>query len=117
MERTDGDADDDIELPARLIPAFSGRMLAVVRELLGDFPIDCAAGLSLGEMTAHAVAGTFDFATGLKLVQKRGELMDEACAATLGGMAAMIGARRMMFGDWPPTKMSILPILIRRDKL
>src|SRR6267143_4691975 len=65
--------------------------LAVVRGLFGDFPIDCAAGLSLGEMTAHAVAGTFDFATGLKLVQKRGELMDEACAATLGGMAAMIG--------------------------
>src|SRR5436190_5261496 len=65
--------------------------LAVVRELFGDFPIDCAAGLSLGEMTAHAVGGTFDFASGLKLVQKRGELMDEACATTLGGMAAMIG--------------------------
>src|SRR5438046_7088144 len=67
--------------------------LAVVRELFGDFPIDCAAGLSLGEMTAHATAGTFDFAAGLKLVQKRGELMDEACAATLGGMAAMIGGQ------------------------
>src|SRR5438874_11867956 len=67
--------------------------LAVVRQLLGDFPIDCAAGLSLGEMTAHAVAATFDFAAGLKLVQKRGELMDEACAATLGGMAAMIGGQ------------------------
>src|SRR5436189_4160620 len=65
--------------------------LAVVRELFGDFPIDCAAGLSLGEMTAHTTADTFDFASGLKLVQKRGELMDEACAATLGGMAAMIG--------------------------
>ena len=33
-----------------------------------------------------------DFETGLKLVQHRGELMDEACAATVGGMAAMIGA-------------------------
>src|SRR4030095_12957261 len=65
--------------------------LAVVRQLFGDFAIDCAAGLSLGEMTAHAVAATFDFATGLKLVQRRGELMDEACAATTGGMAAMIG--------------------------
>src|SRR6266446_3595042 len=65
--------------------------LAVVRELFGNFPIDCAAGLSLGEMTAHAAAGTFDFAAGLKLVQRRGEFMDEACAATLGGMAAMIG--------------------------
>src|SRR6266576_294538 len=65
--------------------------LAVVRQLLGDFPIDCAAGLSLGEITAQAAAGTFDFATGLKLVQKRGEFMDEACATTQGGMAAMIG--------------------------
>jgi [acyl-carrier-protein] S-malonyltransferase len=66
--------------------------LAVLRELAGDFPIEGAAGLSLGEMTAHAAAGTFDFATGLKLVQKRGELMDEACAATSGAMAALIGA-------------------------
>jgi len=66
--------------------------LAVLRELAGNFPIGGAAGLSLGEMTAHAAAGTFDFATGLKLVQKRGELMDEACAATKGAMAAMIGA-------------------------
>ena len=66
--------------------------LAALRELTGDFPITGAAGLSLGEMTAHAAAGTFDFATGLKLVQRRGELMDEACDATSGAMAAMIGA-------------------------
>jgi malonyl CoA-acyl carrier protein transacylase len=66
--------------------------LAALRELTGDFPITGAAGLSLGEMTAHSAAGTFDFATGLKLVQRRGELMDEACAATSGAMAAMIGA-------------------------
>jgi [acyl-carrier-protein] S-malonyltransferase len=66
--------------------------LAALRELVGDFPIQAAAGLSLGEMTAHAAAGTFDFESGLKLVQKRGELMDEACAATSGGMAALIGA-------------------------
>ena len=65
---------------------------SILRELSGDFPIGGAAGLSLGEMTAHAAAGTFDFKSGLKLVQKRGELMDEACAQTSGGMAAMIGA-------------------------
>jgi len=65
---------------------------AALREVAGDFAIEEAAGLSLGEMTAHAAAGTFDFATGLKLVQRRGELMDEACAATSGAMAAMIGA-------------------------
>jgi len=66
--------------------------LAVLRELAGNFPIDAAAGLSLGELTAHAAAGTFDFENGLKLVQRRGQLMDEACAATDGAMAAMIGA-------------------------
>ena len=67
--------------------------LAVLRDLAGEFPIGGAAGLSLGEMTAHAAAGTFDFATGLKLVQRRGEFMDEACTATQGGMAAMIGGK------------------------
>jgi [acyl-carrier-protein] S-malonyltransferase len=65
---------------------------AALREVAGDFPITGAAGLSLGEMTAHAAGGTFNFSTGLKLVQRRGELMDEACAATSGAMAAMIGA-------------------------
>lgn len=65
--------------------------LAALREGAGDFPIGGAAGLSLGELTAHAAAGTFDFENGLKLVQKRGEFMDEACAETIGGMAALIG--------------------------
>jgi [acyl-carrier-protein] S-malonyltransferase len=64
---------------------------AALREVAGDFPITGAAGLSLGEMTAHAAGGTFNFSTGLKLVQRRGDLMDEACAATSGAMAAMIG--------------------------
>src|SRR5256886_1185497 len=66
--------------------------LSVLRELAGNFPLGGGAGLSLGEITAYAAAGTFDFASGLKLVQRRGELMDEACAATNGAMAAMIGA-------------------------
>ena len=66
--------------------------LSILHELGGGFSIGGAAGLSLGEMTAHAAASTFDFANGLKLVQRRGELMDEACAATNGAMAAMIGA-------------------------
>lgn len=65
--------------------------LAVLRDMAGEFAIGGVAGLSLGEITAHAAAGTFDFPTGLKLVQRRGELMDEACAATNGAMAAMIG--------------------------
>src|ERR1041385_5508799 len=42
--------------------------LSILRELAGDFPVGGAAGLSLGEITAHAAAGSFDFASGLRLV-------------------------------------------------
>lgn len=45
-------------------------------------------GHSLGEYNALLAAGAFDFATGLKLVQKRGALM---AAASGGGMAAVLG--------------------------
>lgn len=50
-----------------------------------------AAGLSLGEFTAYSAAGSFSFLDGLKLVAKRGKLMDESCAMTDGSMAAIIG--------------------------
>lgn len=73
--------------------------LAVARERLGDFPVAGAAGLSLGEFTAHAAAGTFDFATGLRLVAQRGQFMQEACEATRGGMAAMIGVDENVVRD------------------
>ncbi len=48
---------------------------------------DYAAGHSLGEYNALLAAGAFDFATGLRLVQKRGELMGRAHG---GGMVAII---------------------------
>ncbi len=67
--------------------------LAALRNKLGGdaLKFSAAAGLSLGEFTAHAAAGTFDFETGLKLVARRGFFMEEACNATSGGMAAMVG--------------------------
>jgi len=66
--------------------------LAALRQSAGEIQIEAAAGLSLGEWTAHAAAGTFDLATGLKLVEQRGRFMEAACDATAGAMAAMIGA-------------------------
>lgn len=66
--------------------------LAALRERLPGFTFAAAAGLSLGEFTAHAAAGTFDFSTGLDLVAKRSRAMQDACDATNGGMAAVIGA-------------------------
>jgi len=66
--------------------------LAALREEVGELPVEAAAGLSLGEFTAHAAAGTFDFEGGLRLVALRGVFMQEACEQTTGAMAAMIGA-------------------------
>jgi len=49
---------------------------------------DFLAGHSLGEYNALFAAEVFDFETGLKLVQKRGELMSQARG---GSMAAVLG--------------------------
>ncbi len=50
-------------------------------------PPDFVAGHSLGEYNALLAAGGIDFTTGLKLVQKRGELMSKASS---GVMAAVL---------------------------
>ena len=65
--------------------------LAVLREAVPGLEVGAAAGLSLGEFTAHAAAGTFSFADGLRLVARRGEFMEAACEATEGTMLAMLG--------------------------
>jgi malonyl CoA-acyl carrier protein transacylase len=46
------------------------------------------AGHSLGEYNALLAAGVFDFATGVRLVKRRGEIMGEVRG---GGMAAVVG--------------------------
>ena len=66
-------------------------MLDQVRKRIPGLEPVAAAGLSLGEFTAHAAAGTFSFEDGLRVVARRGAFMEEACAAEKGTMAAMIG--------------------------
>jgi [acyl-carrier-protein] S-malonyltransferase len=71
-------------------------LLRVLEEEIGAVPAVVAAGLSLGEFTAHAAAGTFDFGTGLKLVAQRSRFMEEACNETKGAMAALVGAEESL---------------------
>ena len=70
-------------------------LLRAMAERLGDAtPRPAfAAGHSLGEYTALVAAGSIDLATGLRLVRRRGELMQAACEATPSGMAALLGLR------------------------
>src|SRR5262249_22192353 len=49
------------------------------------------AGHSLGEYSALVAAGTLSFADALRLVRRRGQLMQEAVPVGVGGMAALIG--------------------------
>ncbi len=60
-------------------------------ERMPDLEFGAAAGLSLGEFTALTAAGGLGFEEGLKVVRLRGQYMQEACEATRGGMAAIIG--------------------------
>ncbi len=52
---------------------------------------DIAAGHSLGEYTAFAAAGVYDFDTGIYIVRKRGEFISSALEPGKGTMAAIIG--------------------------
>lgn len=58
-------------------------------------PPAAAAGHSLGEYTALAAAGAFDYFTGLRLVAARGRAMAAAAAREPSGMAALLGADRI----------------------
>ncbi len=49
-------------------------------------------GLSLGEYTALYVAGAMGFEDALRLVRRRGELMQQAAAASPSGMVSLVGA-------------------------
>lgn len=59
--------------------------------LLGDEPPAAMAGLSLGEYTALYAAGAVAFEDALRLVKRRGELMQEASTAVPSGMVTALG--------------------------
>src|SRR5262249_9125490 len=85
---------EELTQTANCQPALYVHGLAVwsaLREQVGDLPVAAAAGLSLGEWTAHAAAGTFSFEDGLRLVEKRGAFTKQACHAADGGMGARDG--------------------------
>ena len=63
----------------------------LLKERVPSLQFESAAGLSLGEFTALTAAGAIGFEDGLRVVRQRGRFMQEACDATRGGMAAILG--------------------------
>jgi len=73
-------------------PAIYATSVACWHGLYGEDAMPtAAAGLSLGEYTALHLAGCFSFEDGLRLVAKRGSLMQAAAEASRGGMLAVMG--------------------------
>ena len=80
-------------------PALFVCSLAALEQLRQDSPdvvesCDVTAGLSLGEYTALVFAGAIDFDAGLKLVQARGQAMQDASDAVSSSMVSILGMER-----------------------
>ncbi|MCH7702098.1 MAG: ACP S-malonyltransferase [Planctomycetes bacterium] len=77
-------------------PAIFTTSVAIWEALLergyDDAEIAATAGLSLGEYTALHMAGAIGFDDALKLVQRRGKLMQAAAEAHPSGMVSVMGA-------------------------
>ncbi len=80
-------------------PALFVCSLAALEQLKQDSPdvvagCEIAAGLSLGEYTALVFAGAMEFDAGLRLVQARGQAMQDASDAVPSGMVSLLGMDR-----------------------
>lgn len=80
-------------------PALFVCSLAALEQLKHDSPDvveNCAitAGLSLGEYTALVFAGAINFEAGLRLVQARGQAMQDASDAISSSMVSILGMDR-----------------------
>lgn len=87
--------DEELTLTANAQPAIMTVSVAALRALQDDMSVDLApeftAGHSLGEYTALVAAGTLSFWDAVKLVNKRGQWMQEAAPEGVGAMAAILG--------------------------
>jgi len=83
--------------PALYVTSFAA-LAALQAELKAaggaNFKPAAAAGLSLGEYTALAAAGAYDWEAGLKLVQQRADAMEAAARVSSGTMASVMGMER-----------------------
>lgn len=85
--------ESDLKLTHITQPAILTHSVAAFRVLSAETPLrpNYVAGHSLGEYSALVAAGSLSFADAVRLVNKRGQFMQEAVPVGTGAMAAMIG--------------------------
>jgi len=84
--------EETLKITENTQPAILTASIACLQPLIENgISADVAAGLSLGEYSAHVVAGTLTFKDAVSLVRKRGKYMQEAVPVGVGAMAAIIG--------------------------
>ncbi len=85
--------------PAIFTHSLAGLKALQASEKFKNIEIAFACGLSLGEYSSVAASGALSLGDALRLIQKRGAYMDEACKMRAGGMAAVIGAEEALIRD------------------
>ncbi|CAA7602728.1 [acyl-carrier-protein] S-malonyltransferase [Acididesulfobacillus acetoxydans] len=84
--------EDELRRTANTQPALLLVSIAAWRALRdAGLKADYLAGHSLGEYSAYVAAGSIGLAEALRVVRKRGELMERAVPDGAGGMAAVLG--------------------------
>ena len=86
--------ESELQLTANTQPAILAASIAMARAVsatLTELAPVAVAGHSLGEYTAHVAAGTLSLGDALRLVRRRGELMQQAVPVGVGAMAAVLG--------------------------
>lgn len=85
--------EEDLKQTINTQPAILVTSIAALEALKEktDIKPDYVAGHSLGEYGAYYAAGVVDFATAMKLIDKRATEMNNAAEATKGAMTAVIG--------------------------
>jgi [acyl-carrier-protein] S-malonyltransferase len=84
--------EEELQLTANTQPAILAVSVAIGRVLAErGITAEAMAGHSLGEYSAHVVAGTLTLADAVRLVRRRGQLMQEAVPVGVGAMAAILG--------------------------
>ncbi|MDX2199528.1 MAG: ACP S-malonyltransferase [Phycisphaerae bacterium] len=81
----------DIQQPAIFTTSVALFRAAVEKGRIRAEQFGAMGGLSLGEYTALHLAGAMSFADALKLVYRRGQLMQQAAEAQPGGMVSVLG--------------------------